>query len=174
MPQATTNGGRGGVTAGLWIRGAVFTVAVPMGLGFAIPLLLPHHTRTFTWAWCAAWPLIGTGIVFYGFCLLRFLRAGGTPAIFFTQTIGSIIGREPGVFVSGGLYRITRNPMYVGVVLAVLGQALLYRSISVAVYGALLWMFFHFTVVLGEEPHLRARYGDPYVEYCRGVPRWLW
>ena len=39
------------------------------------------------------------------------------------------------------------------------------------VWGA--WLFFHLTVVLLEEPHLRELHGASYDEYCRRVPRWL-
>ena len=75
--------------------------------------------------------------------------------------------------MQGRLYSMSRNPMYVGVVLAVVGQAIVFASRAIAVYGAFLWLLFHLVVVALEEPHLRARYGEPYEAYCRRVPRWL-
>jgi protein-S-isoprenylcysteine O-methyltransferase Ste14 len=63
--------------------------------------------------------------------------------------------------------------MYVGVVLAVFGQALIFGSRDAAFYGAALWLCFHIVVVVVEEPHLRSERGPSYDEYCGRVPRWL-
>src|SRR5713226_2993633 len=123
--------------------------------------------------WRAGWLLVGIGAVIYALCLSRFLLSGGTPAIFFTRYVKFVIGEEPPKLVQEGLYRISRNPMYLGVLTAVFGQALLFASPSVAFYGAALWLFFHLTVVFLEEPHLRKQRGPSYEEYCRRVPRWL-
>jgi protein-S-isoprenylcysteine O-methyltransferase Ste14 len=95
------------------------------------------------------------------------------PAIFFTHRLRFIIGEEPLKLIRSGLYEFSRNPMYAGVILAVLGQALIFASPGVAVYGAILWLCFHLVIVCLEEPHLRRRYGLSYQEYCRHVPRWL-
>jgi protein-S-isoprenylcysteine O-methyltransferase Ste14 len=84
-----------------------------------------------------------------------------------------VLGEEPPKLVRNGLYRVSRNPMYLGVVTAVLGQALLYASSRIAWYGAGLWVVFHLVVVLLEEPHLRKVRGAAFDEYCRQVPRWL-
>jgi protein-S-isoprenylcysteine O-methyltransferase Ste14 len=63
--------------------------------------------------------------------------------------------------------------MYVGVLLAVLGQAVLFASLRLAAYGCAVFLFFHLVVVFAEEPHLRATRGRSYDLYCRAVPRWL-
>jgi protein-S-isoprenylcysteine O-methyltransferase Ste14 len=63
--------------------------------------------------------------------------------------------------------------MYVGVLLAVFGQAILFASLRVAVYGVILFGCFHAAVVFLEEPHLLKQNGEPYAAYCRRVPRWL-
>ena len=47
--------------------------------------------------------------------------------------------------------------MYIGVVLSVFGQAIVFASRDIAVYGALLWLTFHIVVVALEEPHLREQ-----------------
>jgi protein-S-isoprenylcysteine O-methyltransferase Ste14 len=94
-------------------------------------------------------------------CLVAFLFSGGTPAIFFTRPLKFILGEELPKLVRQGLYRFSRNPMYVGVVLAVFGQAFIFGPRSVAWYGALLWFCFHIVVVFLEEPHLREERGVP-------------
>lgn len=72
-----------------------------------------------------------------------------------------------------GLYRFTRNPMYVGVLSVILGQALGYGSRSVAIYAGVVFAAFYLLVRLYEEPTLRRLFGAQYEEYCRHVPRWL-
>jgi protein-S-isoprenylcysteine O-methyltransferase Ste14 len=78
----------------------------------------------------------------------------------------------PEVLVVSGLYRYVRNPMYVGVVAAVLGQALVFGSQTLLGYAALLWALFTLFVVLYEEPTLRRRFGSAYVLYRANVRRW--
>jgi protein-S-isoprenylcysteine O-methyltransferase Ste14 len=114
----------------------------------------------------AGWLLIAPGILIYTLCLVRFLAAGGTPAIFFTRPLRFLIGETPSALVSEGLYRYSRNPMYVGVLLTIFGQGLIS-------YGLIVSICFHAVVVLLEEPHLRKQNGEPYDEYRRVVPRWL-
>jgi protein-S-isoprenylcysteine O-methyltransferase Ste14 len=75
--------------------------------------------------------------------------------------------------VTGGLYRDLRNPMYVAVVSAIIGQALLLGSPVLLVYAAVtmatVWAFAHWY----EEPTLRRTFGHEYDDYCRRVPGWL-
>ena len=63
--------------------------------------------------------------------------------------------------------------MYVGVVLLIAGQALIFRSQELGYYAVAAWLTFHLVVVLVEEPHLRRVRGTGYDEYCRRVPRWF-
>ena len=87
----------------------------------------------------------------------------GTPAPF----------DPPKVFVAVGLYCWVRNPMYVSVATALAGEALFFRSWLLVQYLAVCWLFFHLFVLLYEEPTLREKFGAPYEDYCRRVPRWL-
>jgi len=153
----------------LWIRGLIFTLLVPYMVAVAIPQAITDRRD----GWSIGWVLIAIGVTFYVVSLLRFLQVGGTPTIYFARPLRAVLGEEPQVVVETGLYRITRNPMYVGVITAVLGQALLYGSWGVALYGLLLMPLFHFVVTVLEEPHLRKERGAAYEEYCRRVPRWF-
>lgn len=78
----------------------------------------------------------------------------------------------PRELVVSGLYQYVRNPMYVAVVSAIVGQALLFGSIELLAYSALVWLMFHTFVMLYEEPVLRRKFGDSYDVYRRNVPRW--
>jgi protein-S-isoprenylcysteine O-methyltransferase Ste14 len=157
----------------LWTRGLVFTALVPLVIGGWLPAAVDPTRRAAGGAANAGWVLIAGGAAIYIVCFTRFLASGGTPAIFFTRHARAIIGEEPPRLVQGRLYSMSRNPMYVGVVLAVVGQAIVFASRAIAVYGAFLWLLFHLVVVALEEPHLRARYDERYEAYCRRVPRWL-
>jgi protein-S-isoprenylcysteine O-methyltransferase Ste14 len=75
--------------------------------------------------------------------------------------------------VMGGLYRYVRNPMYVGVIATILGQALILGRPVLLVYAAGFWLLVASFVRFYEEPTLRARYGAEYDAYRRGVPGWL-
>jgi protein-S-isoprenylcysteine O-methyltransferase Ste14 len=70
-------------------------------------------------------------------------------------TLGFLIGEQPPKLVRQGLYRISRNPMYVGVLIAVFGQALIFASEAVALYGVALWLCFHAVVEQGAWSILR-------------------
>jgi protein-S-isoprenylcysteine O-methyltransferase Ste14 len=157
----------------LWIRGLIFTALVPFVVGVWIPAIVDPLRRTQGGPWNAGWALVAVGAATYGLCLIRFLASGGTPAPFFARALRALIGEEPRALVQGWLYRVTRNPMYVGVLSVVFGQAIVCASRPIAVYGATLWLFFHLAVVLLEEPHLRELHGASYEDYCRRVPRWL-
>jgi protein-S-isoprenylcysteine O-methyltransferase Ste14 len=79
----------------------------------------------------------------------------------------------PRELVVGGLYRYVRNPMYVGVVTVLLGEAALFRSRALLVYAGLFWAATHLFIVLYEEQTLAARFGDSYARYRSAVRRWL-
>lgn len=78
----------------------------------------------------------------------------------------------PQELVVSGLYRYVRNPMYVAIVSAILGQALLFGSLALVAYAAIVWLAFHSFVTFYEEPVLRRKFGHSYDVYRANVPRW--
>lgn len=159
--------------AKLWIRGLLFTLLIPCTVGAVLPAFIRGSARRAGGICESGWLLVITGAAIYLICLLRFLAAGGTPAIFITRLARGVIGEEPPGLVSTGIYRYSRNPMYIGVLMTIFGQALLFASPPVILYGCAVFLFFHWTVVGIEEPHLAATRGDAYRDYCRRVPRWI-
>src|SRR5215469_11138772 len=75
--------------------------------------------------------------------------------------------------VVSGFYRYVRNPMYVAVVGAILGQSMILGNLMLLLYAALGWLVSHLFVVIYEEPTLRRKFGDEYAEFCANVPRWI-
>jgi len=75
--------------------------------------------------------------------------------------------------VVGGIYRHVRNPMYVAVLSIILGQALIFSSWPVVIYGLIAAAAMVSFVKVYEEPTLASRYGAQYEAYRRAVPGWL-
>ena len=79
----------------------------------------------------------------------------------------------PKQLVVQGLYRYVRNPMYLGVLVLLLGEAAFFNSITLLQYTAIWFVIVNLFVVFYEEPALRRRFGDSYERYFRSVHRWL-
>jgi protein-S-isoprenylcysteine O-methyltransferase Ste14 len=79
----------------------------------------------------------------------------------------------PRKLVVQGLYRYVRNPMYVGVLLILLGEALLFESVALLEYAAGWFVVINLVVLLYEEPMLRSQFGESYERYRRAVGRWV-
>ena len=97
-------------------------------------------------------------------CFADFVRRGrGTPALY----------DPPRELVVAGLYRYVRNPQYVGVVLVIVGEALLTGMVVLFGYAALMAIGYHLFVRYYEEPTLGRLFGEAYARYREAVPRWL-
>ena len=148
------------------LKTLLFTILVPGSVTVLVPyLLLPAHSRV-------NWDSLGylgltalvAGTAIYLRCAWEFAYRGfGTPAPL----------DPPKVLVSRGLNRFVRNPMYLGVLTIVLGEAALFRSRQLLIYAACLAVAFHLFVVFYEEPALKRQFGETYDEYQRIVPRWI-
>jgi len=144
-----------------------FALAPGMVAGLVPWLLTGWDTADPAWPW----PVRVIGAVLLAACavvliqaFVRFVREGrGTPAP---------VGPTERLVV-GGLYRHVRNPMYVAVVGAIVGQALLLGRAVLLVYAALAGAGMALFVRGYEEPLLAARYGEQYRAYRRAVPGWL-
>jgi pimeloyl-ACP methyl ester carboxylesterase/protein-S-isoprenylcysteine O-methyltransferase Ste14 len=79
----------------------------------------------------------------------------------------------PRHLVSSGPYRFSRNPMYVGVSLILLGWALAFGSWDLVLYALIVMLAFHLRVVFGEEPWLARTHERKWNDYRSRVPRWL-
>ena len=78
----------------------------------------------------------------------------------------------PKNLVITGLYRRTRNPMYMGVLLLLVAESLLFPGSGLLSYALSIAAVFHLFVVFYEEPALDSRFGESYRKYCGKVPRW--
>jgi protein-S-isoprenylcysteine O-methyltransferase Ste14 len=75
--------------------------------------------------------------------------------------------------VMSGPFRYTRNPMYVSLVLLYVGGTLVFRLPWAIILFVPVFLALHFGVILPEEQHLGATFGEPYRLYRERVRRWL-
>jgi len=76
-------------------------------------------------------------------------------------------------FVLAGPYLRHRNPLYAGLLVALVGAVLLARAPLALAGVAVAALAVHLAVVRLEEPRLRRRFGATYAAYCARVPRWV-
>jgi protein-S-isoprenylcysteine O-methyltransferase Ste14 len=107
--------------------------------------------------------LFGSGAVIAGWGLATFYRARPT----------TVPGESSNQLVTLGPYRFTRNPMYVGLTLAYLGEVGLLRQTWPLVTLPLVLAYLNWTVIPVEESNLTEVFGGAYAAYCRRVKRWI-
>jgi protein-S-isoprenylcysteine O-methyltransferase Ste14 len=72
-----------------------------------------------------------------------------------------------------GLYRYVRNPMILGVLTVLFGEALIVRSQNILIWAVAFFVINTFYFIVYEEPNLEQRFGNEYREYKKHVSRWL-
>lgn len=88
-------------------------------------------------------------------------------------TVNPIEPEKAERLVTSGLYRFTRNPMYLGMLLVLLGGALYLQNIA-ALSGPLAYMLsMTFLQIKPEERVLSAKFGKPFEDYCQRTRRWF-
>ena len=148
---------------------ALFFVVAPCLVAGVIPWWIGRWEFAGAFLDVALTRLIGVVMILVGLpsvvdSFARFaLRGLGTPAPV----------APPRNLVVSGLYRYVRNPMYVGVLSIILGQALLFADWRLIVYGVLFWLACSAFVVAYEEPTLKRTFGDQYEHFRANVPRWM-
>lgn len=148
----------------MFLRALSAFLALPGIVAFGVPAILasragpPSGLRTL-----GAVPMaLGTAGLLL--CVRDFYRTGrGTLATW----------DPPRHLVTVGLYRYTRNPMYVSVLLILLGWTVLSASPLLLAYTAAVGTAFHLHVVFREEPWQARSFGEEWSAYRARVPRWL-
>jgi protein-S-isoprenylcysteine O-methyltransferase Ste14 len=75
--------------------------------------------------------------------------------------------------VTSGPFKFSRNPMYLGMFLWLLGLAVLLGSLIVFLFPVLLFVLANFVAIPFEERDMQQKLGEPYLAYKRSVRRWL-
>lgn len=147
-----------------------FSVVVPGAMWYWVPRevlgLWPAQVRPASWSiWhSASLLLLAPGLAIYLRCLWEFAARGrGIPAPL----------DHPKTLVVSGLYQYVRNPMYLGGLLTLLGEASFFQSPGCVTYAIGWFVMVHFTVLFYEEPNLTRKFGASYLRYRSVVRRWI-
>ena len=145
------------------LRALLAFLALPGLVAFLIPLVIALPAiRQGSFAWSAlALLLPGIGLLLW--CVREFhVKGKGTIAPW----------SPPRHLVTSGLFRVSRNPVYLSVVMIVLGWAIGFRSWLLLLYALALVVAFHLRVLLHEEPFLARTHREEWTRYRARVPRW--
>ncbi len=148
------------------VKTLIFTVLVPGSVTILIPrwLLKGESLSPIGLSRLIGLVPVLVGVAIYLWCAWDFATFGrGTPAVF----------DPPKVLVARGLYRFIRNPMYVGILSILLGEAVLFASLKLTGYAIVVALIFHTFVALYEEPALGKQFGESYQDYYAQTPRWF-
>ncbi len=154
----------------LLLRNLLFTILQPGLVAGLFPyLLLNLEDRVFFPNIWTAWQFIGIIVMFCGFsimiiCILRFATEG-------KGTLSPIDPTKK--LVIKGLYKYSRNPMYVGVISLLVGEAVFWQSFVLAGYAVVVFIGFNLFIIFHEEPRLKKDFGAEYEQYLQKVRRWL-
>ena len=145
-------------------RALLAFLLLPGIVAFLVPLWLAWPAvRAGTFHWVAL-VLLAPGLALLLWCVREFYVTGkGTLAPW----------DPPRHLVAVGPYRVSRNPMYLGVLLILAGWTIAFASATLAVYALIVAGAFHLRVRLNEEPFLSRTHGAQWTQYSGRVPRWL-
>jgi len=131
-------------------------------------MVLLHETAPLHELWGRPWSWLGGILLFAGIAVAqwhaRLFKKLGTNINTFA---------DPGTLTREGLFRFTRNPMYLGFVTSLVGLGISLGSASPFVVPLAFGLLTHFWYIRVEEQALLRKFGTPYVEYQRAVRRWL-
>jgi len=147
----------------MFLRALLAFLALPGIVAFLIPVFIASPSQPqFSLPGIAA---LSSGVFGLLWCVRDFYVIGkGTLAPW----------SPPQRLVTAGLYRFSRNPIFVSVLLILTGWTLIYHSLPLARYAGTVALVFHLRVVFGEEPWLARTHGEDWQAYRKAVPRWLW
>lgn len=149
----------------MFLRALIAFLTLPGVMAFVIPGVLLWSARETQIVFPLGLTLVAMGLGGLLWCVRDFYVQGrGTLAPW----------SPPEKLVVVGLYRYSRNPMYVSVTLLILGWAISFASWGVFIYACCLAIAFQLRVVFGEEPWLARTHGTQWHDYASRVPRWFW
>ncbi len=147
-------------------------LALPFNVTLTLPLfLLFFENRSSTHVDWVEFPWFWVGVILLidGLFLLVW-----TITLFATQGKGTLAPWAPTKqLVVAGPFRHVRNPMITGVLLVLVGEAMIFESFWLLGWALFFFLLNNFYFILKEEPDLLKRFGEPYTVYCRNVRRWI-
>lgn len=129
---------------------------------------LERHVLALPLDWGAAsaglgWLLVGTGLTLFAWTVWTFASHRTTVNPY----------KAASSLCTGGPFRFSRNPIYLGDWFILAGVALLLKTLWPLVFAPLIWATLRFGVIRHEEAHLEAKFGETYRNYKARVRRWV-
>ncbi|QNV04841.1 methyltransferase family protein [Shewanella algae] len=112
-----------------------------------------------------AFSLLAAGLIIPLAGVLSFKRHG--------TTSDPRVPEQSSALVTSGIYRCSRNPMYLGFVFLLLAQTFFLNSLWLLLLVALFIAYLQRFQILPEERAMQQLFGDPYRAYCQRVRRWI-
>lgn len=150
-------------TVAVLVLPVTVVVVVPVWIASSsgVEIALPRSALGWTTALFGLTALVA-GCVLFLACLFRFgVEGKGTLAPW----------DPPARLVVTGPYAFVRNPMISGVILVLLAEGLLLRSAPHLQWAGIFFLICATYIPLLEEPLLKEKFGEEYIEYRKGVPR---
>ena len=138
-------------------------IGVPLLAGWLATLAWGDPVELGGWRIPLGWALVGVFVGWNGWALWLFAR----------HATGLLPGQVTRAMIETGPFRLSRNPLYVGLLGLYVAVALLAPTFWGLVLFPAAVVLVLWGAILPEERFLRARFGAPYDEYARRVPRWL-
>ncbi|MDR4469691.1 MAG: isoprenylcysteine carboxylmethyltransferase family protein [Nitrospira sp.] len=113
-------------------------------------------------------PVLGGALVALGFSFMLWARI-----LFTSRNTTLFVGRPSSQLVRDGPFRFSRNPMYVGVLVFLMGVALWVGTWPLYLTGPVIFLLLNFFHIPREEHMLRETFGEQYLAYSKEVRRWL-
>lgn len=135
-----------------YLIGAGLESVFPLGKSAEFPFLTPVGILVFA---------LGAALAAWGWFIFR---SKGTT---------TVPGRTSSTFVTWGPYQFTRNPMYVGLSIAYIGEAMIQHQAIPVILLPLVIAHVNYFVIPLEESRLRSAFGGEYERYTERVRRWV-
>jgi protein-S-isoprenylcysteine O-methyltransferase Ste14 len=139
------------------------SVAGPLLLGLLLTWVAGDPWHSSGLSTVVGWVLLGVFAGWNGWALLAMGRHG----------TGLLPGQPTMTILDRGPFAVSRNPLYVGLLVLSAGIALLAGSLWAVLALPLEWALLRWGAVLPEERYLAAKFGDGYADYRARVRRWL-
>ena len=141
----------------------IYLAALLLGIFVGRALKLPGYGIDPAARDILGWLVVAAGIV-VNFAGAGMFRHAGTAIIPF---------KPASSLVTSGIYRLTRNPMYLGMALLQAGVALLFDSLLALILVPVAMALIQTQVIAREEAYLERAFGDEYRAYKARVRRWI-
>ena len=144
---------------------------IPPVVVLAVAIVITLLVRTFVGGWLPVHTFI-PGIAFIIGGIMTALSA----VQIFRAVSTTVDPRDPNkteVLVQRGIFDVSRNPMYLGMVLFQLGLALCLNSLTGVLLVPLMMMYLTRFQIIPEERYMQEKFGHDYALYCKHTRRWL-